>query len=107
MFGLLEFLCGKFSTWALQFLMATKKDYEEILEFLQKGHRLTKPPMCPEYIYYLMLDCWHENHLCRMTFKQLKSQLETFDPERQTRPVVPNPFQQKNLTYIELLNADD
>ena len=84
-----------------------KKDYEEILDFLQKGHRLTKPPMCPEYIYYLMLDCWHENHLCRMTFKQLKSQLETFDPERQTRPVVPNPFQQKNLTYIELLNADD
>ena len=42
-----------------------KKEYDEILDFLKKGHRLKKPPMCPEYIYDLMLDCWFESHLYR------------------------------------------
>ena len=58
-----------------------KKGFEEILDFLRKGHRLSKPPMCPEYIYDLMLDCWHDNHLYRPRFKQLKSQLKKFDPD--------------------------
>ena len=88
-----------------------KKDFEEIVDFLQKGHRLNKPPICPEYIYDLMLDCWHDNHLYRPRFKQLKSQLKTFDLERQIS-IIPNPIQQNNLgvnnlTYLELLNADD
>jgi hypothetical protein len=88
-----------------------KKDFAEILDFLRKGHRLSKPPMCPEYIYDLMLDCWQENHLYRKTFQQLKSQLKTFDFVRQT-PIIPNPNQQNNsgannLTYTELLTADD
>ena len=88
-----------------------KKDFEEILDFLRKGHRLSKPPLCPEYIYDLMLDCWHDNHLYRPRFKQLKSQLKTFDFVRQT-PIIPNPNQQNNsgannLTYTELLTADD
>ena len=40
-----------------------KKEFEEILDILQKGHRLSKPPMCPKYTYNLMLDCWHANEL--------------------------------------------
>ena len=88
-----------------------KKDFEEILDFLRKGHRLSKPPLCPEYIYDLMLDCWQENHLYRKSFQQLKSQLKTFDSKRQT-PIVPNPIHNNNLcsnnlTYLELLNEDD
>ena len=53
-----------------------KKDFAEILDFLRKGHRLSKPPECPEYIYDLMLDCWHDNHLYRPRFKQLKSRTQ-------------------------------
>ena len=86
-----------------------KKDFEEILGFLQRGHRLSKPPMCPQYIYDLMLDCWHDNHLYRPRFKQLKIQLKTFDPET---PIVPNPIQHNNLcsnnlTCLEPLIADN
>ena len=88
-----------------------KKEFEDIIEFLQRGHRLNKPPLCPENIYNMMLDCWHDNYLYRPTFKQLKSQLKTFDLERQIS-IIPNPIQQNNfgvnnLTYFELLNADD
>ena len=88
-----------------------KKEFEDIIEFLRRGHRLNKPPVCPENIYGLMVDCWHDDYLNRPRFKQLKSQLKTFDLERQTS-IIPNPIQQNNLgvnnlTYLELLNADD
>ena len=79
-----------------------KKDFEEILDFLKKGHRLRKPPMCPEYIYDLMLDCWFENHLYRPTFKQLKSQLKAVVPEKNSPPII-NPVQHNNITYLDVL----
>ena len=79
-----------------------KKEYDEILDFLQKGHRLKKPPMCPEYIYDLMLDCWFDKHLYRPTFKQLKSQLKTVVPEIHS-PQILDPVQQNNLTYLDVL----
>ena len=79
-----------------------KKEYDEILDFLKKGHRLKKPPMCPEYIYDLMLDCWFESHLYRPTFKQLKSQLKTIVPEKKLPPIL-NPVQQNNITYLDVL----
>ena len=86
-----------------------KQEFEEIIAFLQRGHRLNKPPLCPENVYGLMLECWQDNYLDRPRFKQLKSQLKTFDPET---PIVPNPIQHNNLcpnnlTYLELLIADD
>ena len=81
-----------------------KKDFGEILEYLLKGHRLSKPPMCPEFIYDLMMDCWHANHLYRPTFKQLKSQLKTFVPEIQSPPI-PDPIQHNNITYLDI--SDD
>ena len=79
-----------------------KKEFEEILDLLLKGHRLSKPPMCPEYIYDLMLDCWFENHLYRPTFKQLKSQLKTVVPEIHLPPIL-DPVQQNNLRYLDVL----
>ena len=51
---------------------------EKIIEFLQNGHRLSKPVLCPQYIYDMMLDCWKEKHLTRPTFSKLKSHLEYF-----------------------------
>ena len=87
-----------------------KKEFEDIIEFLRRGYRLNKPPLCPENIYGLMVDCWHDNYLNRPRFKQLKIQLKTFDPDRQTS-IIPNTIQQNNLVvnnlnYLELLNAD-
>ena len=79
-----------------------KKEYDEILDFLRKGHRLKKPPMCPEYIYDLMLDCWFDNHLYRPSFKLLKSQLKTIVPEIHS-PLILNPVQHNNLTYLDVL----
>ena len=59
-----------------------KKEYEDIIEFLKNGYRLGKPPMCPQFVYDLMLECWMENHLYRPTFLQLKNQLKKFDPTK-------------------------
>ena len=52
----------------------------KIIEFLRNGHRLSKPELCPQYIYDIMLECWQERHLTRPTFLQLKSQLKSFLP---------------------------
>ena len=59
-----------------------KSEFEEIIEFLNNGHRLCKPTLCPQYIYDLMLECWSENYLCRPTFLELKNQLIKFAPEK-------------------------
>ena len=50
----------------------------EIIEFLQNGHRLSKPALCPQFIYDIMLECWQEKHLKRPTFLQMKKQLKHF-----------------------------
>ena len=51
---------------------------QKIIEFLLNGHRLSKPELCPQYVYGIMLECWQERHLIRPTFLKLKSKLETF-----------------------------
>ena len=55
----------------------------------------------------MMLDCWDNNYLYRPRFKQLKSQLKTFDQEK-CSPIIPNTIQPDNLTYTdtELANVD-
>ena len=81
-----------------------KKEFEEILDFLLKGHRLSKPPMCPEYIYDLMLDCWFENHSYRPSFKEVKSRLKIVNAsvsEIQSLPIL-DPVQHNNLTYLDV-----
>ena len=84
------------------------KEFEEILDFLLKGHRLSKPPMCPEYIYDLMLDCWFENHSYRPTFKEVKSRLKrvnTSVPEIQSLPIL-EPVQHNNLMYLDFASQE-
>ena len=51
---------------------------KNIIQFLQNGSRLSKPDLCPQYIYDIMLQCWQEKHLIRPTFQQLKNQLQIF-----------------------------
>ena len=75
-----------------------KKQYEEIIKFLQNGDRLSKPPMCPQDIYDLMLECWMENYLYRPTFLHLKSQLENFEPKKCSLPRLATEVHD-NITY--------
>ena len=58
-------------------------DYEKVIKYLKDGHRLSKPELCPQHIYDLMIECWSENYLQRPTFLQLKDQLMT-DPKKQS-----------------------
>ena len=38
---------------------------------LENGHRLEKPPHCPDEVYSLMYKCWHPNKKKRPTFAEL------------------------------------
>ena len=82
-----------------------KKRFEEVIEFLQNGGRLSKPPMCPQDIYDLMLECWMENYLNRPTFSQLQSQLKKFFSKKHslTRPTIGS---HENLRYTEIQHED-
>ena len=82
-----------------------KEEFEDIIKFLKRGHRLNKPPLCPENIYDVMLDCWHDNYLYRPRFKQLKSQLQTFDQERHS-PIIQNPVQPNNTDLANVNGAN-
>ena len=45
----------------------------EVLEFVRAGHRLQKPPDCPDVIYkQIMLACWAHEAGERPTFAQSK-----------------------------------
>ena len=77
-----------------------KTDFNEIVEFLQRGHRLDKPPLCPKHIHDLMIECWYENYLYRPTFKQLKNGLKKVaNPQQQSTQEI-NVIE-NNLTYLE------
>ena len=78
-----------------------KKRIENIIEFLQNGERLSKPPMCPEFIYELMLECWIENYLYRPTFLHLKSQLKKFNPKEHSVLRLATE-RHENITYLEI-----
>ena len=41
----------------------------EVLQRVQTGYRMSQPNLCPEPIYRLMLECWHENPLRRPSFR--------------------------------------
>ena len=69
---------------------------KKIIEFLRNGHRLSKPELCPQYIYDIMLECWQERHSIRPTFFQLKSQLENFLVPSSKLPSSKMPSNQKS-----------
>ena len=75
-------------------------DFREIIKSLENGERLGKPPMCPKYIYDLMLECWMLNHMKRPTFYQLKNKLQN-DTERYSSPVSTSENCDK-ITYLDM-----
>jgi len=50
----------------------------QVLEALQQGYRMPRPMGCPDKLYDIMLDCWHEEPANRPTFETLQWQLEEF-----------------------------
>jgi fyn-related kinase len=49
---------------------------QEVVKFLNEGHRMECPQNCPELLYQLMLQCWDENPQKRPTFESLNFILE-------------------------------
>ncbi|KAK9880544.1 hypothetical protein WA026_011781 [Henosepilachna vigintioctopunctata] len=48
----------------------------ELLKFLKRGDRMTKPPYCSDNIYSIMTDCWKESPNDRPTFRSLKKSFD-------------------------------
>jgi receptor tyrosine kinase-like orphan receptor 1 len=48
---------------------------KQVLQKLHTGYRLEKPHACPDAIYRLMLDCWHELPQKRPTFRSIYDHL--------------------------------
>ena len=78
-----------------------KKEFEEVFTFLQEGNRLNKPPLCPPYIFDLMLDCWKENYLLRPIFLHLKEQLKKSESKNYSIPNC-NVESRKKFTYLQM-----
>ena len=49
-----------------------------LVDSLKLGQRLEKPPLCPKYLYNLMLRCWELNPQVRPTFSLVKEKLRDF-----------------------------
>lgn len=51
-------------------------DIALLLVKLESGHRLEKPPLCPDEIYNIMYKCWQASKSNRPTFKELVRDLK-------------------------------
>lgn len=76
----------------------------ELLEYLDKGSRLSQPENCPEDVYDLMLLCWKQEPSERPSFKHLKMELESFalilDQSRVRRDSVASRFSYNDRTHL-------
>jgi serine/threonine protein kinase len=52
-------------------------DIAMLLLKLENGHRLEKPPLCPDEIYNIMYKCWDANKRHRPTFTHLVRELKS------------------------------
>ncbi|XP_043935816.1 tyrosine-protein kinase STYK1 [Protopterus annectens] len=48
----------------------------QILQFLQRGHRIKRPPTCGTTLYNIMKSCWEWRETDRPTYPDLKKRLE-------------------------------
>ena len=70
----------------------------ELRNYLETGQRLERPPLCPQSLYDLMLQCWGQLYQFRPTFSDLKRDLKKILSN-------PNPNQQQVMTNSEI-NSD-
>ena len=55
----------------------------ELVNYLETGQRLEKPPLCPQSLYDLMLRCWEQLYQFRPTFSEIKRDLKMFQSNQQ------------------------
>nr|KAG5686594.1 hypothetical protein BaRGS_019492 [Batillaria attramentaria] len=48
----------------------------EVVQFIEKGKRLSKPEKCPEIVYQTMLSCWKVEPEKRPTFRELNKHFQ-------------------------------
>ena len=63
----------------------------ELVNFLETGQRLEKPPLCPQGLYELMLWCWNQHYQFRPTFSEIKRDLKKFQRSQQQLMINPDP----------------
>lgn len=51
-------------------------DVLQVIKFIEEGHRLAKPPGCPDVSYKQMLKCWSKDPKERPTFSALNLHFE-------------------------------
>ncbi|CAF4446081.1 unnamed protein product [Rotaria socialis] len=51
---------------------------KKLLKFLRAGNRLKRPTNCPEFVYGLLLKCWHDDKRQRPTFTWIKQYLSIY-----------------------------
>ncbi|KAM5136025.1 protein-tyrosine kinase 6 isoform 1-T2 [Mantella aurantiaca] len=68
----------------------------ELLQYLRKGRRMSKPEDCSEKIHNVMLECWDVNPTKRPTFAELKVAIDNlayYEPSQES----PLPIKPKGL----------
>ena len=55
----------------------------ELVNYLETGQRLEKPPLCPQSLYDMMLWCWNQQYQFRPTFSEIKRELKKFQSNQQ------------------------
>ena len=63
----------------------------ELVNFLETGQRLEKPPLCPQDLYELMLWSWNQHYQFRPTFSEIKRDLKKFQCSLQQLMIIPDP----------------
>lgn len=48
---------------------------KEVIHFIQKGIHLGQPRDCPDFVYAIMKDCWHEDPKKRLEFSEIQTRL--------------------------------
>ncbi|KAK0140510.1 Protein-tyrosine kinase 6 [Merluccius polli] len=66
-----------FSPYSFSFLTALSN--QEVYQKVASGYRMPCPSSCPNFIYSLMLSCWHAKEAHRPDFKELYDQLCTIN----------------------------
>ena len=49
---------------------------EKLFQLLRDGHRMDRPPNCPDEVYYIMRQCWSADPANRPTFSKLIDDLD-------------------------------
>ena len=67
---------------------------------VEDGYRIPKPPICPEYLYMIMIRCWYNDPEMRPKFEYLQFTLEDFFlPEDEDSSY--RPLEMDEIGYIE------